>query len=273
MSITLPTLTPAQDSLYLTLCGRALDSRSTHPILGDSTAADIVAELGYDVATQPHAARGMRDIALRAKVLDEIVHRFVTDHPDAVVLDLGVGLDNRLVRVDPPSAVDWYDVDFPVVTGFRSRVMAGRRHGHAIGADLTDPAWLTDLPTDRPVVAVADGLLAFLPQPGFVGLLNRLTDHFPSGEIAFNGYTRFHVWALKHYGGTGSIAADVVNPGFDDPHEPSRWCPRLRLAEEILLTRRPEIASYPTALRLFTQLSAHSASWSRRGTTVLRYSF
>ncbi|MEU7004424.1 hypothetical protein [Nonomuraea sp. NPDC046570] len=42
---------------------------------------------------------------------------------------------------------------------------------------------------------------------------------------------------------------------------------------EILLTREPEVARFPTALRLFTQLSSHSTAWSRKGVTVLQYRF
>jgi len=44
-----------------------------------------------------------------------------------------------------------------------------------------------------------------------------------------------------------------------------------RLARPIL--GEPEVALYPTALRRFTRLAAHSTTWSRRGTTVLHYRF
>jgi O-methyltransferase involved in polyketide biosynthesis len=42
-------------------------------------------------------------------------------------------------------------------------------------------------------VIVADGLMAFLTQQDMISLLNRLIDHFPSGELAFNGHTRFAI--------------------------------------------------------------------------------
>jgi hypothetical protein len=45
------------------------------------------------------------------------------------------------------------------------------------------------------------------------------------------------IWAAKHYHGTQSVADLIRSPGFDDPHQPERWNPRLRLVEEILLTR------------------------------------
>jgi O-methyltransferase involved in polyketide biosynthesis len=113
MTITLPTFTPLEDSLWLTLDGRALDNRSPHPILGDASADRIVRTLEYDTG-QLHIDTNFRlNVALRAKKLDQVVAGFLTRHPDAVVLDLGVGLDTRYARLNVPATVDWYDVDFP----------------------------------------------------------------------------------------------------------------------------------------------------------------
>jgi O-methyltransferase involved in polyketide biosynthesis len=122
-------------------------------------------------------------------------------------------------------------------------------------------------------VIVADGLLAFLAQDDLLALLDRLTNYFPTGELAFNGYTRFAIWAAKHYHGTQSVADLIASPGFDDPREPARWNPKLKLVREILLTREPEVAEFPFALREFTRLAAHSTWLSCRGTTVLQYEF
>jgi O-methyltransferase involved in polyketide biosynthesis len=273
MDITLPAFTPIEDTLFLTLCGRALDSRSPRPILGDPIAADIVARLGYDCGRFGLSASPVINIAHRAKKLDQIAQSFVSRHPDAVGLDLGAGLDTRILRIAAPSSVDWYDVDFPAVIAARQKLIPDQIQAHAVAADLTDPTWLKVVPADRPAVIVADGLLAFLRPRDMMSLLDHLIDHFPFGEVAFNGYTRFAIWAAKHYHGTQSVAGLIQSPGFDDPHEPERWNPRLRLVREILLTREPEVAEFPAALRLFTRLASRSAAVSRRGTTVLHYRF
>jgi O-methyltransferase involved in polyketide biosynthesis len=281
MSITLPAFTPAQDSLFLTLGGRALDSRLPHPFLGDTMADEIITKIGYDLSKFPALTTKMLDprtkvfdIAVRAKRLDELVRRFVIHHPDAVVLDLGAGLDGRVFRVDPPATVGWYDVDFPEVVSLRPQVLPQPTNAHNIGADLTDPHWLYDIPTDRPAVIVADGLVAFLTQDDFVSLLNRLTSHFPSGELAFNLYTTYAIWTLKHTRGMAAIAGGVVNPGFNDPHQPERWVGGLKLVEEIILTGAPEVAELPLIWRLTSRLAAPSAAVSRMiGTVVLRYRF
>lgn len=73
--------------------------------------------------------------------------------------------------------------------------------------------------------------------------------------------------------GTASIADVVANPGFDDPLAPTRWEPRLRLVEELMLTRAPEVADFRRARRWLTRLAAHSTALSRRSTTVLHYRF
>jgi len=281
MNVALPAFTPAQESLFLTLGGRALDSRLPHPFLGDTMADDIIAKVGYDLSKFPALTTKMLspktkvfDIAVRAKTLDELVRRFVSHHPDAVVLDLAAGLDGRVVRVDPPPTVAWYDIDFPEVVALRPQVMPQRANAHNIGADLTDPHWMHDIPNDRPAMIVADGLIPFLPQDDFVALLNRLTSHFPSGELAFNLYTTYAVWTLKHSRGMAAIAGGVVNPGFNDPHQPEHWVDGLKLVKEIFLTQAPEVAELSPILRLTSRLAAPSATVSRMiGTVILRYGF
>jgi hypothetical protein len=59
--------------------------------------------------------------------------------------------------------VDWHDVDFPAVAAARRRLIPEHPNAHVIGADVTDPDWLDTVPSDRPAIIVADGLMGFLP--------------------------------------------------------------------------------------------------------------
>jgi O-methyltransferase involved in polyketide biosynthesis len=138
---------------------------------------------------------------------------------------------------------------------------------------VRDQQWLDNVPSDRPALIVADGLMGFLTQDELVSLLDRLIDHFPSGEMVFNSYTKFAVWAARHSPGTNSVAQLIKFPGVDDPHDFERWNPRLELVKEILLSREPEIAEFPPVLRLYYRLQARSTSWSRKGTIIPHYRF
>jgi O-methyltransferase involved in polyketide biosynthesis len=273
MSVTLPTFTPLEDSLFLTLYARALDNRRSQPILGDATADEIVRTTDYDYDQLHVDTNLVLSVALRARKLDQVASKFLARHPDAVGIDLGAGLDTRAVRLDPPSTVDWHDVDLPEVAAARQQLIPERPNTHVIAADVRDPDWLDAVPTGRPAVIVADGMMAFLSQDELVTLWNRLVSHFPTGEIVFNSYTRFAIWIAQHARGTRSVADHVKFPGMDDPRAPEAWNPKLHLVREILLSREPEVADFPPFWRRYHQLAAHSTAWSRTGTIVLHYRF
>jgi O-methyltransferase involved in polyketide biosynthesis len=273
MTITLPTFTPLENSLWLTLCARALDYRTPRPILGDAAADQVIRTLEYDYGQHKIDANFRCSVALRAKKLDQVAAGFLARHPDAVGLDLGAGLDTRLTRLTAPATTDWYDVDFPAVAAVRERLIPPRPNGHVIGADVRDPGWLDAVPRDRPAVIVADGLMGFLTQAEMESLWNRLVSHFPSGELVFNSYTRFAVWLARHAPGTTSVANMIKFPGMDDPRAPEAWNPKLRLVREILLSREPEVAEFPPFWRWYHRMAARSTGWSRKGTIVLNYRF
>ena len=273
MTTTLPTFTPLEDSLWLTLYARALDNRRPHPILGDATADQIVGTADYDFGQLHPDTNLVLNVALRAKKLDQIASAFIARHPDAVGLDLGAGLASRFQRLDPSSTVDWYDGDFPAVATARERLIPEHPNAHVIAADVRDPDWLDAVPAGRPAVIVADGMMAFLSQDELVSLWNRLISHFPSGEIVFNSYTRFAIWIAQHARGTKTVADQVKFPGMDDPHAAEAWNPRLHLVREILLSREPEVDEFPPFWRRYHHLAAHSTAWSRTGTIVVHYRF
>ena len=281
MDIALPDLTPAEESLFLTLGSRALDSRLRHPFLGDTASDEIITGVGYNLAKFPQLSSRLIDprsrvfdVAVRTKIMDEMVREFVRREPSAVVVDLGAGLDGRISRLKPPPSVQWYDVDFPVVAALRQELLPPLVNEHNIGADLTEPGWLRQLPGDRPAMIVADGLVLFLEQDRFLSLLNRITAQFPSGEIVFNSYTTYAMRMFKHSRALRAISGGIVNPGMNDPMLLEELVDGLTLLEEVFLTRAPEVAELPLITRSISRIAATSVTLSRIMTTVVvRYSF
>ncbi|GAA3566508.1 class I SAM-dependent methyltransferase [Nonomuraea rosea] len=265
-----PKLGLIQETLLLTLHAKALDARRPSPILGDTLSAELAGTIDYDFAKLKVKPSLVVTTALRAKKLDDVVRAYVAAHPECVVLDLGCGLDTRMFRCDPPPNVDWYDIDFPEVVDLRSECLPSR--SRLIGGDLTKPGWLEAIPGDRPAVIIAEGLLPFMPGDSFQRMTRELTSHFPSGELALNGYTRFAAWAMKYHPTIKTLGIKAAQ-GFDDPHEPESWGAGLELVEEDMLTRAPEVARFPQPLRALTRLTARSTALSRQGARILRYRF
>jgi O-methyltransferase involved in polyketide biosynthesis len=142
---------------------------------------------------------------------------------------------------------------------------------------LADPQWPETIPADRPTMLIADGLFAFLSEQAIVGIFRRITDHFSSGELAFNDYGRIG-WisriGIKLY--PQKMFKDVESnwgyAGFKDAHYPETWNPRMTLVEEASLTREPEVDLFPGWIRVATKLSGRSKTGARKA-RILRYRF
>jgi O-methyltransferase involved in polyketide biosynthesis len=277
MGITTTDLSPIEQTAFLTEYARALDSRWPRPILGDTLANEVVGKIDYDFTGLGVQTSVVCQTALRAKMLDDRVRAFVGRHPDAVVVDLGAGLDSGYYRVAPPPTVDWYSVDLPGITAVRGEALPAASQSHSVAASLADNQWTEAIPADRPAMLVADGLFAFLTEPVIVGIFRHITDHFRSGELAFNDYGRIgwisrqavKLFPQKMFKDVGS---QFAYPGFKDPHHPQTWNPRMRLVEEASLVDAPEVDLFPGWIRIATKLSGRSKT-GRRKARILRYSF
>ena len=174
-----------QQTLLITLYAKALDSRSKRPILGDKKADEMVRALNYDFARVHRPGNG-NAIVVRAKQIDEWVREFLRANPNAVVLNLGCGLDSRFSRVSPSPGVSWFDLDFPGVIEERKNFFSNRDGYQMLESSVTDPAWLEGVPRGRPVLVVAEGLFEYLTEEEVRSVLNRTTDRFPRGQVVFD---------------------------------------------------------------------------------------
>jgi methyltransferase (TIGR00027 family) len=214
-------------TLYL----RAYESHLPAPILGDKAAAEAVDRIEYDWARMRRAWRPRSNkynqymIAIRAKQLDDWSTGFLRRHPHAVVLHLGCGMDVRAFRLHPPETVQWFDVDQPNVIALRRKLYDDGAGYRMIGSSVTDEAWLDEIPTDRPMLIVAEGLVMYLTEPEVRTLLRRLTDRFGSGELVFDTLSLMG-WRMSRVSTEGN-----VKWGIRDAREIEQWNPRLRLLE------------------------------------------
>lgn len=270
-------LSPLEQTALLSQYARTLDSRWPQPILGDPLADEIAEQIDFDFDGLGVPTSVVCQSALRTKMLDDRVRAFTSENPDAVVVDLGAGLDSGPFRVDVPPTVDWYSIDLPGVIALRRRLLPISRRAHSLIASVADHGWTDTIPSQRPAMVIANGLFAFLPEPVIVGVFRRLTEHFMSGELAFNDYGRIGWFSraavrLAPQRMFASVGAQWGYPGFRDARVPEQWNPKLTLVEEASLTHAPEIELFPEWIRLATKVSGMFETSARKA-RILRYRF
>jgi O-methyltransferase involved in polyketide biosynthesis len=255
------------------LYARWLDSKEKHPILGDPWAKDVVQRLDFDFNQLESMTAARFAVGVRSRVMDQWVTQFLAANPDAVVLDLGCGVDSRVFRLDLGPGHHWYDVDFPDVIALADQLYPHREGHSTIGGSVTDQEWLARIPTDRPVIVVADGLFGFLTEDQVRDLLKRVVDHFPRGEIVFNTYSSLVKRQRdKKPGPVFGKFGISIGWTLDDEHALEKLDNRLRYVEERSQVQSPLLARTPLSYRMLCAVLSLIPA-AKYSTRILRYRF
>ncbi len=260
--------TKEKETMLMTLSGRAIQSQWKNPILRDPWAEEAMRHIDYDLNKQLTGVAswslwkdiGPTVIATRAATFDQLTTRFLADHPDAVVLQVGCGMDSRAFRVNPPVGVEWFDVDYPDVIDLRRQLFPTREHYRMIGAPLDDLRWLDNVSPDRPGLMIAEGVLHYLSETEVKALLNAVVAHFPSGQMIFDICNSFIVKrAGSNVGGTGA----TYKWGLDDPQDIKQLEPKLELIKEYKPSEMVAFSRFPLWWRALYRIQENNLTLRR----------
>jgi O-methyltransferase involved in polyketide biosynthesis len=190
-------LSGAAQTMLATLYLKALDADFDRPVLGDRYAKEAVSRLDYDFREIGITARWAPLVTVRTAQYDIWARQFQAVHQQCTVMHLGCGLDSRVFRLDPGPGVQWYDLDYPEVIALRQKVFPSRPRYHLIATSATDPSWLDQIPADRPVLLLAEGISMYLTKHDGLALLRRVVDRFGSGELQVDFYNRLAIKSQK----------------------------------------------------------------------------
>ncbi|MFC7387211.1 class I SAM-dependent methyltransferase [Sphaerisporangium rhizosphaerae] len=266
-------LVGVQQTLSPVLRAKALDNRLPDPILGDGLAEQAMRRLdpGYDKRRFGTSQMGLAAV-VRAKAHDDWARSFLADHPDAVVLHLGCGLDARVYRIDPPATVDWYDLDYRSVIDLRRRFLPPREHYTLIDSGVTDLTWLERIPRGRPVLMIAEGLVPYLTETDLRRLLISVVDAFPTGQIQFDTVSVW-AWRTSKWHPVLRKYSTQFHCGFNDPAEPADWHPRLEYVDEAPMSDSPVLmAKAPANVRRVYRVM-NALPGMKRSTRIVRFCF
>jgi O-methyltransferase involved in polyketide biosynthesis len=269
--------TKEKETMLMTLSGRAIQSQWKNPILRDPWAEEAMRHIDYDISKSYRGVGswslwseiGCTIIATRAATFDMLASRYLADHPAATVLHLGCGMDSRVFRIDPPASVEWFDVDYPDVSELRRQLFPERDAYHLIGASLDDLRWLDEVPSDRPGLLIAEGVLHYLPETEVKALLNAVVAHFPGGQMIFDICNSMIVKrAGSNVGGTGA----TYKWGLDDPQDMKQLEPKLELIKEYSMHELVAFSRFPFWVRALYHLVDVNPTLRRmERTLVYRY--
>lgn len=231
-------------TLLIPLWARATESKRRDAILKDDLALEMIKQIDFDFSQFEKEWATQLYVVIRTELLDKAVKIFIGKHPEAVIVNLGCGLDTRFFRVDN-GIIHWYDLDLPEPIRIKRQFFTETERYKMLNKSVFDYSWINEIARDdKPVLIIAEGLLMYFPEQEVKDLTNRLVTAFPNAEMLFEMVTpamvkasgekgqteRFQMAATFNWGITGGKEIETYNNGIKfieewnylDYHKP-RW--------------------------------------------------
>lgn len=187
-----------QETLIIPLWARAKEAEKSHPILCDSYAKDIIKRIDYDSSKFETKYMENHQLAwsIRAYQFDKYIRKFLKQHKNALIINIGAGLDTTFQRVDNGSIL-WINIDLPDVAELRQKLIPDSERQITIAKSVFDFTWIDlILPKTkgRSILFMAAGVLCYFEPSEVKILFCKLADSFPSAHMLFDALSRFTVW-------------------------------------------------------------------------------
>jgi len=238
-------LAAEKETLLVPLFSKAAESSRPHPILVDPKAQEILQHIDYAFEDLDIPRQTLITLAMRAKKLDSWVSDHLRRSDDPVVVQLGCGLDSRVLRVGFDRGAcegAWYDVDYPDVIELRRRFFDETACYHMIPSSVAERGWLDRVAeASGPACIVAEGLLMYLHEEEVKRLFLDLQSRLPGSEIVFDAFSRLTAKSANRHPSIKKTGAHIYW-GIDDSRQIETWGPGIRLLDEWYFSESEDIS-------------------------------
>lgn len=187
-------LGPVEETLLIPLYGRALLTRQASGLISDPKAVEMVDAIDYDFSRFDGGMSPLR-CAMRTRIVDYWVDRWLEAHSTGTVIEIGVGLNTRYERIDNRQA-HWFELDLADVMTLRRQFFANTERRVMLAASVLDEAWMDTVgATSGPWLFVAEDVLTYLPEHDVRHVVSRLLQGFPGSQFAVDTWGR---WMHDH---------------------------------------------------------------------------
>ena len=159
------------ETLLINLYFRSKENEETKPILKDEFSGDVVSKIDYDFTKFDRSTLSRVGTVIRARFFDDCILKFTREHPTAVIVQVGAGLDTRPLRLAPlcPEAT-FYDLDLPDVIALRDKLVPKALRNYSLPCSMLETAWMDELAAKHAreeFVFVLEGVSMFFEKPIF----------------------------------------------------------------------------------------------------------
>ncbi len=180
-------LLPVSETLFIPLAARAAETIRNNPIVSDNKSVEILKALNLEGKITDGGQVSTLGILARTKIIDEEVGCILSRNTNTTIINLGVGLDTRISRMDTDN-LRWYDLDFPEVVKFRGQFFSENQRVRFIAKSVLDETWADEIDVTKSnnVIIIAEGLLMYLTEDEVSKVMELVAKRFPGADMFFD---------------------------------------------------------------------------------------
>lgn len=183
-------LSDVSETLLITLWARAVETQREDAILRDPASVDMLKHIDYDFSVFESAKMSQAGCCIRGKVMDQQALTFLEKYPDAVVIQLGAGLDTRYQRLNCTGITHWYDLDLPEAIEIRKKLCPKMPKNTLLSMSMLDEAWIdTVLAHNKPVLMISEGVLMYFDESDVRKFFAMICRRFDRATLLFDMLT------------------------------------------------------------------------------------
>lgn len=240
------------NTMLLPLLARARCGEKYPRLFRDPPAGQAAAALGPDPALWRMAEAAAPLYALRQDVLVWAVRRYLKGHPEAVIVNLGCGLDTSFPKADN-GRCRWVNLDLPEVIALRERLLPLGEREENLAADALDLSWLRTIGGNGDRYVIAGGVFYYFREEQVRRLLRAMARAFPGGGICFDCESPLAARLSGRVAERAGYPGAVMHFSVRDPEKTFRsWSPDFHRIT--CLRRLPEAYLDPKNLPLAVRL-------------------
>lgn len=228
------TLSGVNETLFVPLYARALESRKPNHLFYDETAVRVIDSLDYDFEKQGKSSMNMWGCAARTVIFDEQTKAHIAAYPDCCVINMACGLDDRFSRVDN-GRIHWYNIDFPDVIELREKLIAPNDRVTDLPCSVFDYSWIDRIENKDHALILAEGFLMYITAEEAKELFTTVAERFTHSCLLLELMTQ---WMVDHQQLHDTTHANDVTFkwGVKETAEFTTLCPQYELTGEYNFT-------------------------------------
>lgn len=203
-------LSGVSETLLIPLWARASETVRSDSIIKDSKAVEMVKRINYDFSKFENAWMSQTGIAVRTKIFDNEIKKFIRKYPDAVIINIGCGLDTRFERIDN-GKITWYDLDLPESIDMRKKFFKENNRYKMLSKSVFDSSWTKCINKgNKKLLVMAEGILMYFSKEEVVSIIDMIKKEFRQCKCLFEVTPPFAVKNSRKHEAVKKVNSNAI---------------------------------------------------------------